>query len=168
MKKVYAALISILAISQMAYSQCPPPGFPQSGNTCPQAPILCENLNGYCNTINNNNQQQPFPGCPANVLNNDEWFAFYAGTTQISIQITPSNCQSGGQQGLQGAIYQGCGPPWVAMDLQCPCSTAPFTLESSNFVIGQIYWIVLDGCGGNVCDYSVQVTSGSKIGRAHV
>lgn len=165
MKKFYAVLFALTLVGQWVNAQCPPPGFPQSGNTCPQAPILCENLNGYCNTINNNNQQQPFPGCPNNVLNNDEWFAFYAGTTQISIVITPSNCQTGGQQGLQGAIYQGCGPPWVAMDLQCPCSTNPFTLESSNFVIGQIYWIVLDGCGGNVCDYSVSVTSGSTVGQ---
>lgn len=166
MRNHYIAFVFfIFAYHQIALGQCPPPGFPQSGNTCPQAPILCENLDGYCNTINNNNQQQPFPGCPNNVLNNDEWFAFYAGTTSITIQITPSNCGAGGNQGLQGAIYAGCGPPWVAMDLQCPCSTQPFNLSATNFVIGEIYWIVLDGCAGNVCDYAVDVTVGSTVGQ---
>jgi len=166
MKKFYFALFTILATSQISFAQCPPPGTPTSTNTCSEAQANCLNLDGYCGTINNNNVQQPFPGCPNNVLNNDEWFAFYAGTTSISIQITPSNCQSGGQQGLQGAIYQACGPPWVAMDLQCPCTTNPFTLNSTNFVVGQIYYIVIDGCGGNVCDYSVDVTQGSTVGQA--
>lgn len=165
MKKLYAVLFTFMAFSQFVSAQCPPPGTPTSTNTCIEALPNCLNLDGYCGTINNNNVQQPFPGCPNNVLNNDEWFAFYAGTTSISIQITPSNCQTGGQQGLQGAIYQACGPPWVAMDLQCPCTTSPFTLNNNNFVVGQIYYIVIDGCGGNVCDYSVAVTQGSTVAQ---
>ncbi len=166
MRKNYlVVLLFLFSLYEIALAQCPPPGTPTSTNTCNEAQANCLNLDGYCGTINNNNQQQPFPGCPNNVLNNDEWFAFYAGSTSISIQITPSNCQSGGNQGLQGAIYQACGPPWVAMDLQCPCSTSPFTLNSTNFVIGQIYYIVIDGCGGNVCDYVVDVTVGSTVGQ---
>jgi hypothetical protein len=166
MKRLYYLLpICLLTCGQFALAQCPPPGFPQPGNTCPQAPILCENLDGYCATVNNNNVQQNFPGCNQNVLNNDEWFAFYAGTTQISIQVTPSNCTQSGQMGLQGGIYAGCGPPWTVMDVQCPCTQNPFILESSNFVVGQIYYIVLDGCAGNVCDYAIDVLSGSTVGQ---
>ncbi len=99
------------------------------------------------------------------MLNNDEWFAFCAGTTTISIQVTPSNCNgSGGNNGLQGGIYSGCPPTsGNAVALRCPCSTAPFTLTSNNFVVGQTYWFVLDGCAGAVCDYSISVTSGSTV-----
>lgn len=157
----------LLAFYQNLFAQCPPPGFPQPGNTCVQAPILCENLDGYCATINNSNQVQNFPGCPPGqyALHNDEWFAFFAGSTSITIQVTPSNCSANGNnQGLQGGIYAGCGPPWTIMDVQCQCSTAPFTLSSNNFVIGQVYWFVLDGCGGDVCDYSIDVLSGSTVG----
>lgn len=155
----------------------PPPGFPDSGNNC-GSPIICDNLDGYCTSINNNNQQRGFPCCNNSwVLNNDEWFGFFAGTTQISIQITPSNC-SGGNPGLQGAIYAACPPGYNGsskpqpgsqwcndnmMDIQCNCTEDPFILESSNFVVGQVYWIVLDGCAGNLCDYSVEVLSGSTI-----
>ncbi len=165
MRKLYISTITLLFACQLAYAQCPPPGFPQSGNTCQQAPILCENLDGYCNTINNNNVQQNFPGCNGNwQLNNDEWFAFYAGSTTITIQVTPSNCTSNGNnQGMQGGIYNGCGGP--AMDVQCSCTENPFVLTASNYVIGQIYWFVVDGCGGDVCDYSIDVLAGSTVGQ---
>jgi hypothetical protein len=165
MRFFYCFLASAFILLPLSLSsQCPPPGFPQPGNTCPTAPILCENLDGYCATINNSNTVQSFPGCPGWQLNNDEWFAFFAGTTSITIQVTPSNCSSGGQQGLQGGIYAGCGNPWTAMDLQCACTEDPFILSSSSFVVGQIYWFVLDGCAGNVCDYSIDVLSGSTVG----
>ena len=145
-----------------AQNPCPPPGFPQPGNTCAQAPILCENLDGYCATINNSNATQNFPGCPGFVLNNDEWFAFFAGSTTITMIVTPSNCSQGNNMGLQAGIYANCVSQ--PMDLQCQCTQNPFTLTANNFVVGQIYYMVLDGCGGNVCDYSIDVTVGSTVG----
>ncbi len=165
MKSGYTLLLALcLLLSWKVAAQCPPPGFPDAGNTCPQAPILCENLHGYCNTINNNNTPQNFPGCPGWQLNNDEWFAFFAGTTSISIQVIPSNCSQGPNMGLQAGIYAGCGPPWQAMALQCACTQNPFTLTSNNYVVGQIYYFVLDGCAGNVCNYTINVLSGSTVG----
>ena len=92
--------------------------------------------------------------------------ASFAGSTSITIQITPSNCSPGNQMGLQGGIYAGCGPPWEAMDLQCSCTEDPFTLSSNDFVIGEVYWIVMDGCAGNVCDLEIDVLSGSTVGVA--
>ena len=171
MKAIYylIALCWLFSLNSLK-AQCPPPGFPDPGNTCTQAPILCANLDGYCSTINNNNVSQSFPGCPGWTLNNDEWFAFYAGSTTITIEITPSNCNTTpqGNTGLQGGVYAGCGPPWVPMDLQCTCTNNPFILTSTNFVIGQIYWIVMDGCGGSVCNYSVDVLVGSTVGQPPV
>ena len=165
MKIYYYLLVCLLTgLSAPLFSQCPPPGFPDAGNTCPQAPILCENLDGYCNEINNNNQSQPFPGCPGWTLNNDEWFAFFAGTDSISILVTPSSCNQGPNMGLQAGIYAGCGPPWSSIDLQCSCTQNPFILNSGNFVVGQVYWFVIDGCGGNVCDYAIDVLYGSTVG----
>ncbi len=155
------------------FSQCPPAGFPEPGNNCGN-PIICENLDGYCSTINNNNVSRPFPCCAGWTLNNDEWFGFFAGTTTISIEIVPSNCSAGGQQGLQGAIFDNCPPnspsgAWCddnSLAEQCSCTEDPFVLSSTEFVIGEVYWIVLDGCGGNVCDYTVNVIEGSTVGFA--
>lgn len=166
--KYFYILLPVLLVLQggLLFAQpCPPVGFPDPGNTCPEAPILCENLDGYCATINNNNGPQPFPGCSGQwTLNNDEWFAFFAGTTEIVIEVTPSNCSQGpGQEGLQGGIYAGCPPGVQIMDLQCSCTQNPFILESDDYVVGQVYWFVLDGCGGNVCDYSIEVLEGSTV-----
>ena len=164
MKFFYQALVCVFSILNCPlFAQCPPAGFPQPGNTCVTAPVLCENLDGYCATINNSNQTQPFPGCGGQwVLNNDEWFAFFAGTTSITIQVTPSNCSQGPSMGLQGGIYGGCINQ--VMDVQCQCTEDPFILSSDNYVVGEIYWFVLDGCSGNVCDYSIEVLSGSTVG----
>lgn len=175
MRFLYSFLIfSFLHFSiSLSAQNCPPPGFPNSGNNCGM-PIICESLDDYCNTINNNNQQQDFPCCNGSwTLNNDEWFGFFAGSTTITLEITPSNCSSGGQQGLQAAIYDNCpnnpNNNWCnnnLMDAQCSCETNPFTLSASDFVVGEVYWFVIDGCAGNVCDYEIQVLQGSTQGFA--
>jgi hypothetical protein len=175
----FTFLFLLLFAAQTLFAQdCPPPGFPDPGNTCPLAPILCPDLDGYCSTINNNNTQMPFPCCTNSwTLNNDEWFGFFAGSTTITIQITPQNCSNdGGMMGLQGAIYDACpfgsNPPngaWCAanlMDIQCNCTENPFILTATDYVVGEVYWIVLDGCAGNVCDYTVDVLEGSTVGFA--
>ncbi len=164
MKKQYFYLtILVLAIaSQRSLSQCPPPGFPTPTDDCPSAPTLCQDINGYCATLANNGSPQDFPGCTPNVLNNDIWFSFIAGSTSISLEITPFNCQgTPNGTGMQGAIYEGgCGGTLVAS--QCNCASTAFVLSGS-FTPGQVYYVVFDGCNGDVCDFSVAVLSGSTL-----
>lgn len=162
----FAFLCLCLALSLKNVAQCPPPGMPAPGNTCASAPVFCGNLDGYCATTDNNNPLHPFPGCAGFQLNNDEWLGFFAGTSAITFRITPSNCTDDGttNTGLQGGIYAACGPPWVAKDLQCVCTEDPFILASSNFVVGEVYWLVLDGCADHTCDFSIEVLAGSTLG----
>jgi gliding motility-associated-like protein len=162
MKRLYYLLTCLLLIYGVSLrAQCPPTGFASPAATCANAPVLCANIDGYCALINTVNTPMNFPGCPGNQLNNSDWFAFYAGSTSISLQIVPSNCQPASQQGLQCAIYAACiNTPMVT---HCACSTAPMTLTANNYVVGQIYWFVIDGCGGDVCNYTVHVLSGSTV-----
>ncbi|MBK8566237.1 MAG: proprotein convertase P-domain-containing protein [Saprospiraceae bacterium] len=102
---------------------------------------------------------QPLPDCPANTLNNDEWLSFEAASSTISLLITPTNCQgTNGQFGMQGAIYESCGG--MAVATQCECTESPFLLEA-NLNPGQVYYLVLDGCAGDICDFSVEMLEGS-------
>ena len=162
MKKLLLFALSIF-FGNLLMGQCPPPGFPPTGDTCPLAPALCTSLDGYCDTLGSNNVTQTFPGCPSSVLNNDEWFAFVAGSTSITLQITPSACQgTNGQFGMQGAIYEGsC--TGTAIATQCNCTTSPFNLSATNFQVGQTYYVVFDGCAGDICAFTVNVTQGSTI-----
>lgn len=162
----FALTFFYLAVTLKTMAQCPPPGMPQPGNTCATAPIICGNLDGYCSTTDNNNPVHAFPGCTGFQLNNDEWLAFFAGTTTITLRITPSNCSfdSVSNTGLQGGIYANCGPGYVPLDLQCNCTEDPFVLTSNAFIPGQIYWLVLDGCALQTCDFSIEVLAGSTLG----
>jgi hypothetical protein len=138
-------------------------GFPTPGDICPEAPSICADLDGYCGSLGFNILQQNFPGCGGNVLNNDEWLAFVAGDTVISLLISPLNClpQSPQQIGMQAGLYEGaCMGPAIA--LQCSCTTDTFTLSAPT-IPGQSYYLVLDGCAGAYCDYHITVLQGSTL-----
>lgn len=162
----FALFCICLTASLKNVAQCPPPGTPAPGNSCASAPVFCGGLDGYCATTDNNNPVHAFPGCPGFQLDNDEWLAFFAGTNTITFRITPSNCtdDSTTNTGLQGGIYATCGPGWIPKDLQCTCTDDPFILTSSSFVVGETYWLVLDGCAAHTCDFSIEVLSGSTTG----
>ena len=132
------------------------------GSDCATAPVLCDGLMGLNATLPAAPIQQPFPGCPANVINNPLWYGFVAGSNHIAITVTPFNCQgTNGQFGIQGGIYHGCSGSQVV--LQCPCTTDAFTLNSNFFVPGETYYLLIDGCAGDICDFTVEVVSGSTV-----
>lgn len=153
-------------------AQCPPPGYPLPGDSCHLAPILCQSLEGYCGTLDTNINIGPIPDCSNGAgFNNTAWLGFYAGSTTLAIQIIPSNCTGNvNSHGIQAALIEGsCTGP--VMDNQCACGnagTSPFILQNSNFVIGELYYLVLDGCGGDICDYEIQVLEGTTLNSVEV
>ena len=175
-RKVLLATFTLFLCISGIYAQpgpgpCPP--YPAALG-CGLADPDCQNgLDGYCNTLGIQTQTtEPIPGCGGTaVLNNDDWIAFYAGSTTITVVITPSNCQgNGGTVGIQAGFYSDCdddggingdGLASGPLITQCACTTAPITLNYNQFVIGQTYYIVIDGCGGDICDYVINVTEGS-------
>ncbi len=165
-KKIITLAILILAWSEID-AQCPPSGYPLPGDSCHLAPILCLPLDGYCGTLDTNINMGPIPGCMNGAgFNNTAWLGFYAGTTSISILITPSNCIGAvPSHGIQAALLEGsCIGPM--MDNQCACGsagTSPFILSNSNFIIGELYYLVLDGCGGDICDYQINLIEGMTL-----
>ena len=159
---LYLLAFVLIYQSSNLSAQCPPPWFPPIGDSCPTAPPFCDDINGYCGTLPFENITQNFPACPANVLNNDDWFVFVAGSDTLTLNIKPSNCLwLNGQSGMQAAIYEeGCNGIPVAV--QCICTEQPFTLSAAT-VPGVNYYLVLDGCAGDVCDYEIEVQDGSTF-----
>ena|GEM_PF-4800849 len=148
--------------AQISFAQCPPPNTPIPGNIGAAAPLFCD-LNGYCNSLSFPiSPQEPFPGCPTNVIDNPHWFAFKPLSSSINFQITPSNCQGNGSvQGMHGAIYQDNGPVPKPLSVQCPCTVSPFNLAYDNLNPCETYYLMLDGCGGDICDYFINVVGGA-------
>ena len=170
MKKTLILLITISIFQNFIDAQCPP--YPADIG-CGLAEPNCVGIDGYCNTLVPQTQNtEPIPDCGGTaVINNDDWIAFYAGTSTISIQIIPSNCiGAGSTMGLQAGLYATCdadggvngdGQASDAIAVQCGCTISTINMTYSNFVVGQIYYLLIDGCGGDICDYEIDVLQGN-------
>ncbi len=105
---------------------------------------------------------QPNPLCGIQgVPNNMQWFQFIATENCLEVEIEVSNCQD--DFGLQAGIYESCD------DVDCitfspDCATGDDVFMSScDFVLGQRYFLWLDGCNGDVCDYTITISDLSDI-----
>ena len=100
------SLLSAQALLCSAYliAQCNLP-FPP-GDVCQDAPYFCYDLlDGYCSTTQFGSLIFPNPFC--GTVENDHWFKFQAGSSSLTLQLTPSNCQGTfNGTGIQGEIYQ--------------------------------------------------------------
>lgn len=97
-------------------------------------------------------------------IQNDQWFAFVAKADVVEITITPSNCQDG--NGIQGAVYKDCDGPALDCNGGCTgCSQEAYTLS---FVAepGTVYYLVVDGFTGDVCDFTISTIGVSNVPTA--
>lgn len=166
-------ILFIVLFGTFLQAQC---NFPPSQLTCEEVQqnnaVLCNinDLDGYCTTLPDfPNPTGPNPLCQSNgggVANNTIWFGFIAGTPSMSLSVKPENCTivGGGNQGIQIGIYEEPCPP-SGQEIVCTgsCVTTPYTLSSNNFTPGKTYYFWMDGCGGSVCDVTVDVLSGGPL-----
>jgi hypothetical protein len=153
---------------------------PAATDNCENAPILCsmDVLDGYCTSMmieftgNGPNPLCAAGGSPHNPL----WFAFYASCESLELKIIPTNCVPvGGQIGIQAAIYgynntngfctnSNQTPDVEVACFSAPCFTSTQSLIANNLIIGQIYYMVIDGCAGSYCDIEIEVESACNEG----
>ncbi len=159
--------ILVFVFLSNTYSQCNDPTVP--GLTCQSAIAFCDNeIDGYCSATYNSGVgtavgMPPFCGS----VQNNQWLRFVAGTTSISLEFTVDNCANG--DGLQVIVMHS--DDCVNFTAVTNCYTAStsgggggvnvFILEASDYIVGETYFIMLDGWLGDYCDYSIQVLTGS-------
>ncbi len=166
---IITIIFSLFTIQTGLHAQCNNPN--GSDFPAPPGPTSCDavsfcngEINGYCGQLGGTNVTWPSSLCNGNgVPNNMEWLAFVAAYTTITITITPFNCPGvpGGFQGIQAGIYDDCetGPGAVVPGAcQTACSTGPINLTSNNFIVGNVYYLFIDGCSGDMCEYVIDVT----------
>ncbi len=133
---------------------------PEASGNCGGSCVWC-NFDGYSNTNDGPPSNHPIV-CGQISIHNDQWFAFTAGTTTLTINIMTSNCQDG--NGLQSAFFENCTDDAIVCN---PGSSGgeglPLTLTYDNFIPGQIYYLMIDGWSDDVCDYEVEVLDGSIV-----
>lgn len=152
-------------------AQEPCPG-PLPADDCTSAPIFCQvmDLDGYCFSMS----ADLTPAGPGLVcdqggaLDNTHWVAFVASCPSFVLTVSPSNCEDmNGQIGIQVAVYDYGGDgycpsmdAWPQEVIACqsnPCFSNPVSLTLDNLRIGGLYFLLVDGCGGSVCDVSFSV-----------
>lgn len=99
--------------------------------------------------------------CGQIVIHNDQWLGFVAVSQSMSIEVTSSNCVLG--EGIQIAFFNACNAPDA---LVCNPGIVngegiPLDLTYNNFTPGQTYYLMIDGSFGDVCDFNVDITSGT-------
>lgn len=127
--------------------------------SCPQPSNECSGAFTTCYPFSTRLSPGPgspvaFPGCPANVLDNPVWYQFELLTAGVvDISISQSNCAN--SSGMQSGLYTGCLPSDPALSQQCGCTTGIMT--HSAFLNPGTYYILLDGCAGDLCDHTIDI-----------
>lgn len=160
--------IIIIIFAQFSWAQ--PCNLPPAINDPCLAPILCNDtqLDQYCggtDAIPAIMSPAPFCGAP----NNNEFLAFIAGSEYLSFQINVDLISCTGTpdgSGLQAEIYAATscdtGSTYTSVSNCFSSNNAPTgILTCLNLEIGHKYYIMIDGWSGDVCDYSIDLISGS-------
>jgi len=111
-------------------------------------------------TGTNNQPGQPSPLCGGGVPNNMSWFAFTAGSTEIDATVCPNGCIPGGSGliGIQAGIYDACGGSCLSGDDSCPGDESCKDFNLNGMIIGNTYYIFVDGCAGSECQWDISIT----------
>ncbi|MCI5082696.1 MAG: hypothetical protein MRY78_13440, partial [Saprospiraceae bacterium] len=162
-----AALICIclLFIGHFAHGQllhfpCPDPNSPMT-STCDEACVICD-LDGYTST-NSLTDLGEIPEGFCGEQHNTQWLAFMTSTPFLSLEVTAFSC-SVNFQGIQVGLYSSNDCTNFDLISNCDNQIDPFssdTITANNLFTGVIYYLVIDGFNGDICEFTIDVLEGS-------
>lgn len=148
-----------------------------------QAPTIC-NFSNYCGATDSYyGEDAPYNflgtggGCPApdglfgGTIENNSWLKFQAVSTTASFNF---NVTGGGScTGLQAGVFDFNSATGV-FTLKSPCAsttgsglgTGNSTLTATGLVAGNVYYLMMDGTAGSVCNYNVSANTGVALANA--
>lgn len=140
-----------------SFAQLPPPcpsnAFPPA-ERCEDACIYC-NFNGISSHTNGYSANPPAGGF-CSTVENEQWLGFIASAGNHTYVITPTSCVNG--DGLQAALYKSCAEaPLVCNSGNAGGASIPVELPTSNLVVGQNYFLMVDGFAGDQCSFNISV-----------
>ncbi|MEE9438022.1 MAG: gliding motility-associated C-terminal domain-containing protein [Saprospiraceae bacterium] len=168
MRKIFTILIFIISGQlSLVVAQCPFLPLDSLSLICDQALFLCgSELDGYSSTLVEDNTAgiQPLPGCPnQGEIDNIVWFSFVADNSNLELELSFSGCHSGNAGvGLQAGIYSSC--DFSGEKVACKTVYSQINLDliadPALVIPGEIYYLYIDGYGGAICDYTINVING--------
>ncbi|MEL6659600.1 MAG: gliding motility-associated C-terminal domain-containing protein [Bacteroidota bacterium] len=167
MKHCYFLLLFLLTATVLWAQPEPCTGDPpEMTPTCGQACIICD-IDGFSGRHESAIPGSAPPDFCTFIVHNAQWIAFIAGSENLTIEIQTSNCQQ--NLGLEVGIYEGIDCDNFRSVSTCLGGTnTPITPGTPRqisttvpLVIGQYYFLVMDGAFGDNCDWTLNVVAGS-------
>jgi hypothetical protein len=163
MKRISASLVLLIFSAISLFAQDPFPCGAQvvGADECPDACIACSNAQ-FLN-VNTSTEVMTPSGTTTtwcSTIENDQYLGFIAGSSTASITFTNTGCTTG--SGLQAAIH---GPQCSGTTQGCQTGInvgASATITRTGLIVGEIYYLVIDGIAGAVC--GLQIVNASGIG----
>ncbi|MBC7775478.1 MAG: hypothetical protein H7246_08565, partial [Phycisphaerae bacterium] len=159
MKKITTLLIATCIISSaIAQNLLPCPNGVVFVDNCSSACIPCDFQNPFNINSGSFSNDMPLEDCLG--MHNNMWFAFQAFESTVSFFATSSNCDYP-TNGIQMAVYGGCDGPCLFSDYGCTGN--PVAVTATGLEIGTVYYVIVDGCFGAICDIEFTVDPISAI-----
>lgn len=157
----YSFLIYTITLNSLS-SQCSPP----MAETCEEALMICslDKLNGYSCNNPSSVPSSCSPLCSGGgVGHNTSWWAFACGGGEVCITLTIEGCTM--DQGLQFGIWAdcSCGEEVVCSSIPCAAPNSSTTIKAQ-LEPCKTYFLWVDGCSGDVCDFTINIPPGGPSG----
>ena len=164
MRLQHCILLGLLFMAFQGFAQPEPCIDPVMTPTCQEACIICD-IDGFTGINDSPVQGTAPPGFCTFGVQNIQWIAFIAGSTDLELEVAVSNCQN--NVGLQIGIYESLDCSNFNLVSNCensiPENTTAVFNTNQPLTIGQYYYFVMDGDLGDICNYTVTVTEGSTL-----
>lgn len=129
--------------------------FQPAGNTCCDALLLTDGLDGYCGSTNGYTDDPAAIPAFCAFIDNNSWVAFIADSSYVELEITSFNCAF--MNGIQVAIMYT--PDCSSFSVVSNCwnigTEGTGIVSASGLNPGEIYYVMFDGWAGDLCDYTI-------------
>ena len=137
---------------------------PAMTSFCADACVICD-IDGFTGRNDLAIRGQRVDNFCTTFNHNMSFIAFIAGTENLSIDVSVDNCVSGTVLGLEIGIFESFDCENFKSVSECDTDVRPnTTVRFSNnvpLVVGQHYYLMMDGSNGDICDWTFDVVEGS-------
>lgn len=141
-------------------------GSPLASDFCGTATPICT-FNGYCGNTSDTYTSSEVPSGFCGSVENNSWLSFVAAETSVTLNVWTSNCTM--NSGIQMEIYQTSDCSNFTSVSNCVSDGTPsdFSIQTDvPLVVGETYYLMIDGYGGDNCDYVIQAAEGVMLATA--
>jgi len=163
MKRLFFLILSSFLYINSFAQPAPCGADPAMTSTCLDACVICD-IDGFTGRNDLSTQGQGFDGFCTTQFNLMSYIAFIAGTEDLEIEVTVTNCEFP-NLGLEVGLFESFDCQTFEPVSFCDTDVEPNTTVSFTntvpLVVGQHYYLVMDGSNGTICDWTFNVISGS-------